>query len=104
MNRQERARIIASLTDDELRQLREHAADPDAPDDADRRFAKNFFSGRPDDKSGADDEQHQGASEYSEEQRRWARELFADDEDNPILASLTNGKTVGRWQRPAVDG
>lgn len=68
--------------------------------DADRRFAKNFFSGKSDDDSGAGDAEHQGASEYSEEQRRWARELFADDEDSPILAGLTGGKTTGRWRHP----
>lgn len=66
----------------------------DATGDADRRFAHNLFTGKPDEQT---DRKDQDASEYSEEQRRWARDLFADDEDDPILAGLTHGKTVGRW-------
>lgn len=91
MNRQERARPSAT--------------DSDATSDADRRFAHNLFAGGSDDTAGAGDKQHQGASEYSEEQRRWARELFAtlDDEDVPLLAGLKPGRTAGRTSPPQVE-
>lgn len=76
----------------------------DTTGDADRRFAKNLFTGGSVADANAADDEHQGASEYTEEQRRWARELFASDPaDAVVFAGLTNGRTVGRWQRPAID-
>ncbi|MGE2718506.1 RNA polymerase subunit sigma [Mycolicibacterium celeriflavum] len=92
--------MIASLTDDELKQLRERMSDSDAYSPADRRFARNLFGGSDDsDDQDADD---QDASEYTEEQRRWARDLFAtlNDEDDTILAGLKNGRTTGRTTPP----
>lgn len=97
MNRQERARLIASLTDDELRQLRERAADSDAPSDADRRFARSFFRGEPGDQ--ADDDRD---DQFTDEQRAWARKLFAD-EDKPLLAGLAGGRTAGRTTPPRAE-
>lgn len=107
MNRQERARLIASLTDDELKQLREHlsrAEGPDAHSAADRRFAAALFGGSADDDDQDVDDEDQGAGEYSEEQRKWARELFApDDPDANVIAGLTDGRTVGRTTPPRRD-
>lgn len=93
MNSQERARVIASLTDDELRQLRRRLKDPDARD-ADKRFAKNVFTGSND----ADDQDDdQDAGEYTDEQRQWARDLFATlDDENDGFAGLSNGRNVSR--------
>lgn len=94
MNRQERARLIASLTDDELRQLRGRLEDPDARD-ADKRFAKNLFTGSNDAGDHGDDDQD--ASEYTDEQRQWARELFSTlDDENDGFAGLKNGRNVSR--------
>lgn len=56
MNRQERARVIASLTDDEIRQLRGRMSDSDAHDAADRRFARNLFGGSDDGDDQDDDD------------------------------------------------
>ncbi len=91
MNRQERARFIASLTDDELRQLRGRLEDPESRD-SDKRFAKNFFTGSND--ASAQDDDHQDAGD---EQRQWARELFATlDDENDGFAGLKNGRNVSR--------
>ncbi len=89
MNRQERARVIASLTDDELRQLRGRLKDPDTRD-ADKRFAQNLFTG-------SNDAGDQDAGEYTDEQRQWARDLFATlDDENDGFAGLKNGRNVSR--------
>lgn len=101
MNRQERARVIASLTDDEIRQLRERISDSDAHDAADRRFARNLFSG-----SDADgDDQDLDDDEYTEEQRQWAKDLFATlgDDNDDGLAGLKSGRTIGRTTSPTRD-
>lgn len=93
MNNQERARFIASLTDDELRQLRGRLKDPAAHGAADRRFASNLFSGSDDDAQDDGDD----AGEYTDEQRQWAKELFATlDDESDILPGLPGGRTVGR--------
>lgn len=100
MNRQERARFIASLTDDELRQLRGRLEDPDARD-ADKRFAKNLFTGSND---AGDQGDGQNASEYTDEQRQWARELFATlDDENDGFAGLSNGRNAFRTTPPNRD-
>lgn len=46
MNRQERARLIASLTDDELSALRDRAsaAAPPEDDDAERQFVRSLLA------------------------------------------------------------
>lgn len=94
MNSQERARVIASLTDDELRQLRRRLKDPDTRD-ADKRFAKNVFTGSND--AGDQDDDDQDAGEYTDEQRQWAKELFATlDDENDGFAGLKNGRNVSR--------
>ncbi|OPX05955.1 hypothetical protein [Mycobacterium sp. AT1] len=94
MNNQERARLIASLTDDELRQLRGRLKDPDAHGAADRRFASNLFSGSDD---GDDQDDADDPGEYTDEQRQWAKELFATlDDESDILPGLPGGRTVGR--------
>lgn len=102
MNRQERARVIASLTDDEIRQLRERMSDSDAHDAADRRFARRLFGGSDDgDDQDVDDDQDDG--EYTEEQRQWAKDLFATlgDDNDDVLAGLASGRTIGRTTPPA---
>lgn len=100
MNRRERERFIASLTGDELERLRDRlsgANGPDAPSDADRRFASSFFRGEPGDQ--ADDDDRDG--QFTDEQRAWVKALFAgDDEDAGVLAGLAGGRTVGRTSRP----
>lgn len=103
MNRQERARVIASLTDDEIRQLRERMSDSDAHDAADRRFARNLFGGSDDEDQDVGDDQD--ASEYSEEQRQWARDLFATlgGDNDDVLAGLASGRTIGRTKPPTRD-
>lgn len=48
MNKQEIARLVTSLTDDELRQLRDFLADAEDSDPrgaADGEFAKSLFGG-----------------------------------------------------------
>ena len=61
--------------------------------DAERRFARNLFSGSDDDQGLDDDKQGQrstGADDGLDEQRRFAADLFApDDPDASILAGLT---------------
>ncbi|WP_232076075.1 RNA polymerase subunit sigma [Mycobacterium gallinarum] len=93
--------MIASLTDDELNQLRERISDSDAHDAADRRFARNLFGGSDDDED-QDDGADQDASEYTEEQRQWAKDLFAtlDDDNDDVLAGLKSGRTIGRTTPP----
>lgn len=92
MNRQERARFIASLTDDELRQLRGRLKDPDAHAATDKQFARNLFTGSDD-----GDDQDDGDAEYTDEQRQWARDLFATlGDQNDVLPGLSSGRTVGR--------
>lgn len=98
MNQRERARLLASLTDDEVTQLRERLSS-NATSDADRKFASDFFAGR----TTAGDDQDQDTSEWSDEQRQWARELFADDEDKPLLAGLAGGRTAGRTTPPRAE-
>ena len=101
MNSQERARVIASLTDDELRQLRRRLDDPDTRG-ADKRFAKNLFTGSNDADDQDDDDQD--ASEYTDEQRQWARDLFATlDDENDGFAGLSNGRNVSRTTPPDRD-
>jgi hypothetical protein len=97
MNPQERARVLASLTDDEIRQLRERISDSDAHDAADRRFARNLFGGSDDgDDQDADADDGDG-DEYTAEQRQWAKHLFASlGDDNDVLAGLKSGRTIGR--------
>jgi hypothetical protein len=93
MNKQERARFIASLTDDELRQLRGRLKDPEARAAADKQFAHNLFTGA--DNNAQDD--GDDAGEYTEEQRQWARDLFATlDDESDVLPGLSGGRTVGR--------
>ncbi|AFM19468.1 hypothetical protein Mycch_4770 [Mycolicibacterium chubuense NBB4] len=80
----------------------------DTDSDADRRFAHNLFSGTDDDQAPAgkqkqrdraDDGQRDGDDDA--EGRRFAADLFApDDPEANVLAGLTHGKTVGRWQHP----
>jgi hypothetical protein len=101
MNKQERARFIASLTDDELRQLRGRLEDPDAPAAGDKQFAHNFFSGSAD---GDDQDDGDDAGEYTDEQRQWAKELFATlDDENDVLPGLAGGRTTGRTTPPRRD-
>ncbi|SLH14090.1 hypothetical protein [Mycobacteroides abscessus] len=101
MNSQERARVIASLTDDELRQLRRRLDDPDTRG-ADKRFAKNLFTGSND--AGDQDDDDQDAGEYTDEQRQWAKELFATlDDENDGFAGLSNGRNVSRTTPPDRD-
>ncbi|MCG7582797.1 RNA polymerase subunit sigma [Mycolicibacterium sp. OfavD-34-C] len=93
MNKHERARFIASLTDDELRRLRGRMEDPDTRD-ADKRFARNLFTGSND---AGDQDDDKGAGEYTDEQRQWARELFASlDDENDGFAGFKNGRNVSR--------
>lgn len=97
MNKSERARFIASLTEDELRQLRGRLKDPDARGAADRRFASNLFSGSDD----GDDQDDGDDGEYTDKQREWARELFATlGDENDVLPGLSSGRTVGRTTPP----
>jgi hypothetical protein len=52
MDKQEIARLVASLTDDEISQLRDFLADPedsDAHGATDGQFAKSLFGGGGDD-------------------------------------------------------
>ncbi|OBF65858.1 hypothetical protein A5753_00745 [Mycobacterium sp. 852002-51971_SCH5477799-a] len=101
MNQRERARLLASLTDDEVTQLRERLSS-NATSDADRKFASDFFAGRT--TTGDDQDQDQDAGEYTDEQRQWARELFApDDEDANVLPGLTDGRSVSRTSPPRHD-
>jgi hypothetical protein len=107
MNRQERARVIASLTDDEINQLRTRvsgAASTDAPSDADLRFAKSLFSGGSDDAQDRDDHrsEHEDDAEYAA-QKRFVAALFADTDQDPVIAGLVAGKTVGRTSPPRQD-
>lgn len=46
MDPQERARIIASLTDDELKDLRDRATDPPAPEDPTQQFLREVHAER----------------------------------------------------------
>jgi hypothetical protein len=71
--------------------------------DAERRFLKTLFGDTADDQR-AGDYDDQGASEYTDEQRKWAKHLFAtlDDEDSPTLAGLT-GKIIGRWRHSSTN-
>jgi hypothetical protein len=74
--------------------------------EADRRFARNLFSASDDDDQGLDDEQEQrsdGADDGLDDQRRFAANLFAPDDDNNLLAGLTGGRTVGRTTPPRRD-
>lgn len=72
--------------------------------DAERRFARNLFSGSDDDQGLDDDNQGKRTDRTDDgldEQRRFAADLFApDDPDASILAGLTDGRTVGKWQHP----
>jgi hypothetical protein len=72
---------------------------------ANQRFAKSFFGGSDeDDDQLLDDERDQGSGEYSEEQRQWARELFApDDPDAIVFAGLTMGRSTSRTTAPRRD-
>lgn len=63
---------------------------------ADKRFAANLFSGTPNHAAADED---QGASEYSDDERQFARNLFADHDD-PVLLGLKAGRTVGRTTPP----
>ncbi len=105
MNRQERARLIASLTNDELEKLRDRLAGANGPDPlsaADRRFAHNFFSGSADDQD-LDDESENDDDERAA-QKRFAADLFApDDPDANVIAGLTDGRSVGRTTPPRRD-
>ena len=94
MTNQERARFIASLTDDELRQLRGRLKDPDARAAGDKGFAANFFSGSDD---GDDQDDGDTDGEYTDEQRQWAKELFSIlDDGSDVLPGLSGGRTTGR--------
>ncbi|EFG74153.1 hypothetical protein HMPREF0591_5934 [Mycobacterium parascrofulaceum ATCC BAA-614] len=64
----------------------------------DRKFAHAFFTG-----ADIQPEDDQDTSEFTDEQRQWARELFADDEDKPLLAGLAGGRTHGRTSSPRVE-
>lgn len=82
----------------------------DSHGDTDRRFAHTLFSGTDDDQAPEDDKRQQRADtdgkqrdddDDDAEGRRFAAQLFApDDPDANVLAGLTHGKTVGRWQHP----
>lgn len=74
----------------------------DSHSDADRRFAHNLFSGTNDDQApDYRQKQRDDAGDGLADERRFAAELFApDDPDANVLAGLTEGKTVGRWQHP----
>ena len=68
--------------------------DPGARD-ADKRFAKNLFTGSND--AGDQDDDDQDDGEYTDEQRQWAKELFATlDDENDGFAGLKNGRNVSR--------
>jgi hypothetical protein len=67
---------------------------------ADKRFAANLFSGTPNHAAADED---QGASEYSDDERQFARNLFVDDEDAPVLLGLKAGRTPGRTTPPRPD-
>lgn len=97
----ERARFIASLTDDELRQLRGRLKDPDLRAAGDKQFAHNFFSGSDD---GDDQDDGDDAGEYTDEQRQWARELFATlGAENDVLPGLSSGgPSAARHQRGGI--
>lgn len=68
--------------------------------DANRRFAAKLFAADADDQGLDDAEQEQAPHEYTEDQRRWAREFFVVAEDAPVLAGLVAGRTVGRTTPP----
>lgn len=103
MNQRERARLLASLTDDEVATLRERLSS-NATSDADRKFASDFFAGRTPTGDDQDQDQDQDAGEYTDEQRQWVRALFKPaPSDANVFAGLTDGRSVGRTSPPADD-
>jgi hypothetical protein len=108
MNRQERARVIASLTTEEIRQLRDRASDAatsDANGDAELRFARNLFRGGSDDddQDVDEDDDDEGDDDEHAAQKRFVAALFADTDQDPIIAGLVAGRTVGRTTPPRRD-
>ncbi|WP_254659438.1 RNA polymerase subunit sigma [Mycobacterium malmoense] len=77
-----------------------------APDDEGDQVLRNLLATGEDDRA-LNDKQEQrtetGDDKFTEEQRQWARDLFADDEDAGVLAGLTDGRTVGRTTPPRVE-
>jgi hypothetical protein len=74
-------------------------------DDADRRFAHNLFTASDDEDQGDEQDRQVAAQDDGrDDHRRYAADLFArDDEDAPVLAGLTSGRTAGRTTPPRRD-
>lgn len=77
-----------------------------APDGEGDHTLRNLLATGGEGDQDADDKQKQrtdtGDDEFTDEQRQWARELFAD-EDAGVLAGLTDGRTVGRTTPPRAE-
>ncbi|ULE32581.1 RNA polymerase subunit sigma [Mycobacterium sp. IDR2000157661] len=91
-------------TDDANRRLlhqleRTQRTSDERTEEVNRRFARQLFT---DDGQVLDDEQHQG-DDGADEQRRWVRALFADTDQEPVIAGLAAGKTVGRTTPPGPE-
>ncbi|BBY48378.1 hypothetical protein MARA_18460 [Mycolicibacterium arabiense] len=72
-----------------------------ANDDAGKKFAKRLFSDPEDTDADADARNEPDTDpEFTDAERAWARELFADNGADAVLAGLKAGRTIGRTTPP----